>query len=96
MRRCLPGVVPDGQVVPRLTTEVMPEKEAAYGVEDASAHFHHVLHDFLYGCVWDGHVDRADGDHEVETGDDVPGVLDEFVEICEVVSGLGVCVVEVV
>ena len=74
----------------------MSEEQPAYGVEDAPAHLHHVLHDFLDGCVGDGHVYRADGDHEVETGDDISGVLDELVEICEVVAGLGVCVVEVV
>ena len=91
-----PGFCPDRQVVPGLTTEIMSEEQTAYGVEHAPAHLHHVLHDFLYRCFGDGHVDGADGDHEVETRDDIPGILNELVEVSEMVSRLGVCVVEVV
>ena len=82
----VPRICADGEVVSSLAGEVVPEKKTAYWIEYASAHFHHVLHDFPDWGVGDGHVYGADGDHEVETGDDVAGVLDELIEICEVVS----------
>lgn len=53
----LPGFDANREVIPCLTTEIMSEEQAADGVQDAPAHFHHVLHDFPDGCVGNGHVD---------------------------------------
>lgn len=89
------GVVSDGEVVAGHAAEVVAEEEAAGRVLYAAGHLHHVLHDFLDGAAGDGHVDCADGDHEVEARDDVAGVLDEFVQVGEVVLAGLVGVVQV-
>lgn len=55
---------------------------------DAAAHLHHVLHDFLDGCILNGHVDGPNGDHEVQTGDYVAGILHKLVEVGQMVYGV--------
>lgn len=74
------------QVVSGLTTKIVAKEETANGMLDTSAHLHHVLHNLLDRGILDAHVDGADGDHEVETRDNVAGILDELVEIGEVVG----------
>lgn len=75
-------------MVTGLASEVVAQEQAADGVLDAAAHLHHVLHDLLDGGVLDGHVDGADGDHEVQARDDVAGILDKLVQVGEVVYGV--------
>ena len=89
----IPCVVSNRQMVPCLPAEIVPEEKSSNGVEYAARHLEHVLHDLLYGRVGDGHVDGADGDHEVESGHDVAGILYKFVEVREVVPVLDVRVV---
>lgn len=55
---------------------------------DSATHLHHVLHNLLDGRILNSHVDGPDGDHEVQAGDDISGILDEFVEIGEVIYGV--------
>jgi hypothetical protein len=43
----------------------VPKEETTDGMEDTARHFHHVLHDFLYWCIRNGHVNGANCDHEV-------------------------------
>ena len=89
----IPCVVSNGQMVPCLPAEIVPEEKSSNGVEYAARHLEHVLHDLLYRGVGNGHVNGPNGDHEVESGHDVPGILYKFVEVREVVSVLDVCVV---
>lgn len=53
---------------------------------DSACHLHHIAHDLLYRGIGHFHVDASNGDHEVETGDDVSCVLNQLVEIGQVVS----------
>jgi hypothetical protein len=69
-----------------LASEVVAQKQAPDGVLDSATHLHHVLHDFLDGRILNGHVDGADGAHEIEAGNDVPGILDELIEVGQVVD----------
>ena len=80
-------------MIPRLTAEIVAEEEPPDRMQHAARHFQHVLHDFLDWRVRDGHVHGSNGDHEVQSGDDVAGILYKFIEVGEVVSVLDVCVV---
>ena len=83
-----PLAVARRKAVASLAGQIVAQEEAADGVLDAATHLHHVLHDLLDGRILNGHVDGADGDHEVQARDDVAGILDEFVEVGEVVDGV--------
>jgi len=63
--------------------EVVPEKEAAGWVLDSPAHLHHINEDLAGRGLLGLDVDGADGDEEVETRDDVAGVLDKLVEVAQ-------------
>lgn len=89
------GVISDGEVVSRHAAEVVPQEETAGRVLDSARHLHHVLHDFLYWRTGNRHVDGADGDHEVQTRDNVAGVLDQLVQVGEVVLPGRVSVIEI-
>lgn len=52
----------------------MPKEQPPRRVLHTPAHLQHILHDLLDGRVRYRHVDGANGDHQVETGDDVSGV----------------------
>jgi hypothetical protein len=69
-----------------LTSKIVTQKQAPDGVLNSATHLHHVLHDFLYRRILNGHVDGADGAHEIQTGNDVPGVLDELIQVGKVVD----------
>jgi len=69
-----------------LTAEVVAEEETTDRVLDTSAHLHHVLHNLFDGSILNTHVDGSDGNHEVQAGDDVAGILDELVEVGKVVG----------
>jgi hypothetical protein len=76
------------KVVTRLAGEIVAQKQTADGVLDSATHLHHVLHDLLDGRILNGHVDGADGAHEVQARNDIPGILDELVQVGEVVYGV--------
>lgn len=80
--------VAGGKVVACLAGEVVTQEQATDGVLNSATHFHHVLHDLLHRGVLNGHVDGADGDHEVQARDDVAGILDELVQVSQVVHGV--------
>ena len=71
----------------------MTEEQSSDRVEYSPRHLQHVFHDLLHRCVGDGHVDGSDSNHEIETGDNVSGVLYKFVEVGKVMPTLGVCVI---
>jgi len=83
-----PLAVARGKAVASLAGQIVAQEEAADGVLDAATHLHHVFHNLFDGGILNGHVDGADGDHEVQARDDVAGILDEFVEVGEVVDGV--------
>jgi hypothetical protein len=76
------------EAVACLTREVVSQEKAANGVLHSATHLHHVLHNLLDRRILDRHVDGADRDHKVQAGDDVPGILNELVEVGEVVDGV--------
>lgn len=80
-------------MVSRLSAEVVPEEESPNRVQHAARHLQHVLHDLLHGGVRDRHVYRPNGDHEIQSGDDIASVLYKLVKVGEVVSVLDVRVV---
>lgn len=79
-----------GEVVASLPTQIVPQEQAANRMLNSTTHFHHVFHNLLDRGIFDGHIDRSDGDHEVEARDDVSSILDEFVKVGEVVDRVGV------
>ena len=83
------------QVIARHAREVVAQKEATRRVLHAATHLHHVLHDLLDRRIGHGHVDAADGDHEVEARHDVAAVLHELVQVREVVLAGHVRVIQV-
>jgi hypothetical protein len=83
-----PVAVAGREVVTRLAGQIVAQEQAADGVLDAATHLHHVLHDLLDGRILNGHVDGADGAHEVQAGDDIAGILDELVQVGKVVDGV--------
>lgn len=56
---------------------------------DAPAHLHHVLHDFLDWRILDRHVHGADSDHQVKAGNNIASILNKFVQVCQVIDGMG-------
>jgi hypothetical protein len=77
------------QIVSGLTAEVVAEEETTDRVLNTSAHLHHVLHNLFDGSILNAHVDGSDGDHEVQTRDNVAGILNKLVEVGEVVGRMG-------
>jgi len=77
-----------GQTVACLAGKIVPQKQAADRVLHAATHLHHVLHDLLHRRILNGHVDGADSAHEVQAGNDIPGILDQLVQVGEVVDGV--------
>lgn len=66
-----PIAIPDRKVIPRQPAQIMPQEQPTRRMLYSSRHLHHILHDLLDGRIGDRHIDGADGDHEVETGNDV-------------------------
>jgi hypothetical protein len=78
---------------------------------NATSHLHHILHNFFYGSVGNAHVHGPDSYHEVETltfdqpvtsngrrrtyWNNVPSVLDEFVQVGQMVTTAYMRVIEV-
>ena len=92
----IPCVVSNRQMVPCLPAEIVPEEKPPDRIEHTTGHFQHILHHFLHLGVGDRHVHGTDGDHEVETGDDVSGILDELVQFWQVMSAGCVSFIKVV
>jgi len=78
------------EVIPGLATEIIPQEQSTNGMLHTTTHFHHVLHDLLDGSIFDCHVYSAHGDHEIQTGYYVSRILHEFIEVGQVVDGVGV------
>lgn len=68
-------------MVASLASEVVTEEQATDGMLHAAAHLHHILHDLLDGRILNGHINCADGDHEVQTRDNIACILNEFVQV---------------
>lgn len=75
-------------MVSRLTRQVVSEEQSTNWVLDASAHFHHVLHDLFDGTLVYRHVDSTHSDHEVQAGNNISGILNKLVEVRKVVDGM--------
>ena len=84
------------KVVARLATEVVSKEQTANRMKYTARHLHHVLHNFADGGLWDRHIHGADGDHEVQPGDDVPRILHELVQVGEVMLALRVRLVQII
>jgi hypothetical protein len=83
-----PLAVARRQAVPCLAGQIVAQEQATDGVLHSATHLHHVFHDLLDRRVLNGHVHSADGAHEVQAGNDIPGILDELVQVGEVVHGV--------
>jgi hypothetical protein len=74
----------------------MSKKEPSSGMLNAPRHFHHILHNLLHRSSWYGHVDSANGNHEIESGHDIACILNKFVQIRKVVAILRMRLIKIV
>lgn len=62
----IPIAIADRQKVSGLAREIVSKKQTSSGVLYSSGHLEHVLHDFFDGRIWHGHINRPNGNHQVQ------------------------------
>mmetsp|Transcript_36906 Transcript_36906/g.83210 ORF Transcript_36906/g.83210 Transcript_36906/m.83210 type:complete len:268 (+) Transcript_36906:1411-2214(+) len=70
-----------GQLVSRTLQEVVPQEQPAHRMLDAPTHLHEVLENVPRRRLLGSDVNAANSDQEEQSRDDVPGVLDELVQL---------------
>lgn len=66
--------------------QIVAEEQPAERILHSAAHLHEILQDAFLGGRVGLDVNQADGDEQIEPGNDVAGILHEFVEVGDLVT----------